>query len=113
MEPYSITLSTEVTFHALSHPLRRTVLDLLRTGPMPAGQIARAFTVSRAAVSKHLRQLQRAQLVRVTRKGRHRFYQLDIKPLAEAGRWLESCRSSSDAPMELKTGEGSGDLVFL
>lgn len=112
MEPQSITFSQEATFHALSHPLRRAVLDLLRTGPMPAGQIARAFTVSRAAVSKHLKQLQLAQLVHATRKGRHRFYQLDVGPLTEAGGWLNSCRTSSDTSHE-NPKEGENAAIYL
>ena len=60
---------TEATFQALSDPTRRAVLDLLRRGSQPAGQIAEAFPVSRPAISKHLRLLRRAHLVREHREG--------------------------------------------
>jgi DNA-binding transcriptional ArsR family regulator len=50
-----VTYSAEATFSALADPTRRAVLDLLRRGRQPAGQIAQAFPVSRPAISKHLR----------------------------------------------------------
>jgi len=68
------------------------VLDLLRQGRQPAGQIARAFTVSRPAISKHLRLLRRAHLVREQRQGRYRFYQLNPEPLQAVDSWLERYR---------------------
>jgi DNA-binding transcriptional ArsR family regulator len=57
MRNRSVTYSAEATFHALADPTRRAVLDLLRHGAQPAGQIAGAFPVSRPAISRHLRQL--------------------------------------------------------
>ena len=83
---------TEAAFHALADPTRRAVLDLLRQGSQPAGQIARAFPVSRPAISKHLRLLRRAHLVRERRQGRHRFYQLNPEPLRAVDSWLEQYR---------------------
>ena len=63
MRNRSVTYSPEAAFHALADPTRRAVLDLLRHGIQPAGQIARAFPVSRKAISKHLRLLRRAHMV--------------------------------------------------
>ena len=83
---------TEAAFHALADPTRRAVLDLLRQGSQPAGQIAQAFPVSRPAISKHLRLLRRAHLVREQRQGRHRFYQLNPEPLQAVDSWLEQYR---------------------
>src|SRR6516225_7282297 len=60
--------STGATFQALADPTRRAVLDLLRRGALPAGQIARQFPVSRPAISKHLRLLRRARLVEERRR---------------------------------------------
>jgi len=82
----------EATFHALADPTRRAVLDLLRRGAQPAGQIAEAFPVSRPAISKHLRQLRRARLVVEHRRGRHRVYQLNPEPLKAVDSWLEEYR---------------------
>jgi len=82
----------EVTFQALADPTRRAVLDLLRRGSQPAGQIANAFPVSRPAISKHLRLLRRAHLVREHREGRHRVYQLNPEPLRAVDSWIEQYR---------------------
>lgn len=82
----------EQAFHAVADPTRRAVLDLLRAGSRPAGEIARAFPVSRPAISRHLRQLRRAGLVQEHRRGRHRLYQLNAAPLREVDRWLQQYR---------------------
>src|SRR5438105_734934 len=83
---------TEAIFQALADPTRRAVLDLLRAGSQPAGQIAQAFPVSRPAISKHLRQLRRARVVVEHRRGRHRLYQLNPDPLRSVDRWLDAYR---------------------
>jgi len=93
MREQKVTYSTESAFSALADPTRRAVLDLLRQGSLPAGQIARAFPVSRPAVSKHLRLLRRARLVRERREGRQRFYQLNPGPLQAVDNWLSQYRS--------------------
>jgi DNA-binding transcriptional ArsR family regulator len=93
MRSRSVTYSSEATFQALADPTRRAVLDLLRRGSQPAGQIASAFPVSRPAISKHLRLLRRAHLVREHREGRHRVYQLNPTPLRAVDSWLEQYRS--------------------
>jgi DNA-binding transcriptional ArsR family regulator len=89
---YSTARSQETTFQALADPTRRAVLDLLRRGSQPAGQIARAFPVSRPAISKHLRLLRRAHLVREHREGRNRVYQLNPEPLRAVDSWIEQYR---------------------
>src|ERR1700686_4446451 len=92
MRHRSVTYSNEATFQALADPTRRAVLDLLRRGAQPAGQIASAFPVSRPAISKHLRLLRRAHLVREHREGRHRVYQLNPEPLRAVDSWIEQYR---------------------
>lgn len=89
---YSATKKSEVTFQALADPTRRAVLDLLRRGAQPAGHIANAFPVSRPAISKHLRLLRRAHLVREHREGRNRIYQLNPEPLRAVDSWIEQYR---------------------
>jgi DNA-binding transcriptional ArsR family regulator len=93
MRNRSVTYSPEAAFQALADPTRRAVLDLLRRGSQPAGAIASAFPVSRPAISKHLRLLRRAHLVREHREGRHRVYQLNPEPLRAVDEWLERYRS--------------------
>src|SRR5437899_677982 len=92
MRHRSVTYSSEA-FSALADPTRRAVLDLLRAGTRPAGEIARAFPVSRPAISKHLRILRRAHLVEERREGRHRMYQLNPEPLKAVDSWIEQYRS--------------------
>src|SRR5580692_1885286 len=92
MRNRSVTYSTEATFQVLADPTRRAVLDLLRQGSQPAGQIAQAFPVSRPAISKHLRLLRRAHLVEERREGRHRVYQLNPEPLRAVDSWIEQYR---------------------
>jgi DNA-binding transcriptional ArsR family regulator len=86
------TRDQETTYQALADPIRRAVLDLLRSGSQPAGQIASAFPVSRPAISKHLRLLRRAHLVREHREGRNRVYQLNPEPLRAVDSWIEQYR---------------------
>lgn len=84
---------TYKTFSALADPTRRAVLDLLLRGRLPAGQIAQAFPVSRPAISKHLRVLRHARLVRTQRVGRHRLFELNPSPLKSVDLWLGRYRT--------------------
>jgi DNA-binding transcriptional ArsR family regulator len=93
MRNRSVTYSSKATFQALADPTRRAVLDLLRRGSQPAGEIAGAFPVSRPAISKHLRLLRRAHLVQEHREGRHRVYRLNPEPLKAVDTWLDQYRS--------------------
>lgn len=75
---------------AIADPIRRRVLELVRDRELPAGRLAREFTVSRPAVSRHLRVLREAGLVRERRQGRLRLYRADPAPLEELRRWLDA-----------------------
>lgn len=95
---------TDLAFNALADPTRRAVLDLLRRESMPAGRIATAFPVSRPAISKHLRVLRRARLVRERRNGRQRVYQLNPGPLKSVDKWLNHYRAFWESSLKgLKT----------
>lgn len=93
MRNHTATYSSEAVFAALADPTRRAVLDLLRLGSLPAGRIAKAFPVSRPAVSKHLRLLRRARLVEERRHGRLRVYRLNPNPLKAVDSWLGRYRA--------------------
>jgi DNA-binding transcriptional ArsR family regulator len=75
----------DAVFEALADPTRRAVLELLRgTATMTAGDLAAAFpSISRPAVSRHLRLLREAGLAAVVKDGRERRYSLDPQPLAD------------------------------
>jgi DNA-binding transcriptional ArsR family regulator len=77
---------------ALADPTRREVVDLLARGELAAGELADRFPVSRPAISRHLRVLREAGLVRVRTEGRRRLYALDPGPLRELDDWLERYR---------------------
>lgn len=74
---------------AIADPIRRRVLELVRDRELAAGELAGEFEVSRPAVSRHLRVLREAGLVRERRAGRSRLYRADPAPLAELRDWLE------------------------
>jgi len=77
-------------FQAIADPTRRQILDLLREqGPLRAGQLAARFPrISRPGVSKHLRVLRGARLLRQERHGRELWYQLDPLPLSKIEAWV-------------------------
>ena len=76
------------TMKALSDPIRRQILELLKTGRHSAGEIAEKFPVSGAAVSKHLAVLKEADLIWDTREGKFIFYELNTSVLEEVMLWL-------------------------
>lgn len=80
---------------ALADPIRREILLMLHEAPRNAGAIAEAFSVSRPAVSRHLRVLREAGLVRDTVSGREREYALDLDVLAPLEAFLARLRSPS------------------
>ena len=75
-------------FGALANPVRRRLLEALRAGPQPAGELAGRFALSRPAVSEHLAVLRHAGLVTEEPRGRHRYYHLAADPLTEVSDWL-------------------------
>ena len=76
-------------FAALNDPTRRTVLERLRNGPKPVGEIARGLPVTRPAVSQHLKVLKEAGLVDDRSEGTRRIYQIDPKGLGAMRAWLD------------------------
>ncbi len=81
------------TYEAIADPTRRSVLRLLAEGERTAGEIAAAFTISRPAVSRHLRVLREAGLVRARPCAQQRVYTLDPRPLEDVDAWLASIRA--------------------
>ncbi len=79
-------------FQALADPTRRQILAILREGELSAGELARQFPVSRPAVSRHVRVLRDAGLVRQSRDKQTLRYSIDTAPLAAIDRWLNDYR---------------------
>jgi DNA-binding transcriptional ArsR family regulator len=82
-------------FEAIADPTRRALLDVLQArGPLRAGDLAARFPrISRPAVSRHLRVLRGAGLVRAERRGRELWYRLDAQPLSHVDDWVRRYRS--------------------
>lgn len=82
---------------ALADPIRREILRKVRDVPLTAGAIAAAFTVSRPAVSRHLRVLREAGLISVEESGRERVYRLQLAPLPRIEAFLAELRDPKAA----------------
>ncbi len=82
--------ATARVLDALGDPTRRAVLEVLRGGARPVGEIARQLPVSRPAVSQHLRVLKEAGLVRDRQEGTRRLYSVDAQGLSALRSYLES-----------------------
>lgn len=78
------------TFKALSDPTRREILNLLKRGPLSAGEIAEHFSMTGATVSHHLSVLKDAGLVCDRRGGKYIYYDLNLSVFEEAMSWLQS-----------------------
>jgi DNA-binding transcriptional ArsR family regulator len=80
-------------YGALAEPHRRQILDLLRDGERPAGELVERLALSQPGVSKHLKVLREAGLVTVRADGKRRQYALRAEPLAEVDAWLARYRA--------------------
>lgn len=90
-----VTISSEHldrTFAALADPTRRAILEHLSQGPTTVGELADPFRISRPAISKHLRVLERAGLVQRRQDGRLSRCALDATPMKNAADWVERYR---------------------
>lgn len=79
----------DAAVRALAEPNRRAILQLVRDDELTAGEIAEHFTITRPAVSQHLRLLEDADLVAVRREGTRRWYRARPEGLVELRRWME------------------------
>ena len=75
-------------FEAVAEPSRRRILDVLRDGERPAGELVAALAMSQPGVSRHLKLLKAAGLVQVRVDGQRRIYRLDPRGMAELTAWL-------------------------
>ncbi|HJR25628.1 MAG TPA: metalloregulator ArsR/SmtB family transcription factor [Acidimicrobiales bacterium] len=81
-----------MAFDVLAEPNRRRILDLLRDGERPVGDLVEGLSVSQPAVSKHLRVLRDAGFVEVRSEAQRRLYRLRPEPLREIDEWLTPYR---------------------
>jgi|SRR6267142_85930 len=82
-----MTAALDQTFAALSDPTRRAIVGRLARGPLRVTDVAERFPISLNAVSKHLKVLERAGLLRRRRDGREHHLELRAAPLRAVARW--------------------------
>lgn len=89
-------MSMQQTLRALADPVRREILNLLKEGPLSAGQIGEHFAITGAAVSKHLAVLKEADLVRDQRQGKYIYYELNASVLEEILLWITELKGAKE-----------------
>ena len=87
-------------FVALSHPVRRAIVERLARGPATVGEATRGVAISKPAVTKHLKVLEQAGVVRRAIRGREHRLSLETEALDRASRWLELHRSLWEAKFD-------------
>ena len=98
--PPGVPASLDRTLIALADPTRRAILQRLSRGEARVTELARPFPISLNSVSKHIRILERARLVRRRRAGREHLLSLNAAALDEAAEWIETQRSLWTARLE-------------
>ena len=83
----------DAVLHALADESRRTVLEILRSHPASAGELAEVIPIARPGVSRHLRVLREAGLVEVRQEAQRRIYSLRPEALIEVDEWLSDYRA--------------------
>ena len=81
-------MSLQVTLRALADPIRREILNLLKSGRLSAGEITDHFDVTAASISRHLSVLKEADLIRDERQGKFIYYDLNASVLEEIMLWI-------------------------
>ena len=84
------------TLKALADPIRREILNLLKNGPLSAGEIVDHFLVTGASISRHLSVLKEADLIRDRREGKFIYYELNASVLEEIMLWITALKGESD-----------------
>ena len=88
------------TMRALSDPIRREILNLLKSGRMAAGDIVEHFDVTGASVSRHLSVLKEADLIRDKREGKYIYYELNASVLEEILLWIADLKGENTNDQE-------------
>ena len=89
-------MSLQTTLKALSDPIRRDILNLLKDGSLSAGDIGSHFSVTGASISRHLSVLKDADLIRDRREGKYIYYELNASVLEEVMLWLATLKGEND-----------------
>lgn len=85
-------MSLQLTLRALSDPIRREILNLLKAGRLSAGEITEHFEVTAASISRHLSVLKEADLIRDQRQGKFIYYDINTSVLEETLLWIKDLK---------------------
>lgn len=85
-------MGLQKTLKALADPVRREILNLLKNGKMSAGEITQRFSITAAAISRHLSVLKEADLIRDKREGKFIFYEINVSVLEETMLWIATLK---------------------
>ena len=89
-------MSLQNTLKALSDPIRREILNLLKSGRLSAGETRDHFPVTGASISRHLSVLKDADLIRDTREGKFIYYDLNASVLEEILLWVKGLKGETE-----------------
>ena len=89
-------MSLQNTLRALSDPIRREILGMLKNGRMSAGDIGAQFEVTGASISRHLSVLREADLIRDSREGKFIFYELNTSVLEDIMLWITNLKGEKE-----------------
>ena len=89
-------MALQNTLKALADPIRREILNLLKSGPLSAGEIVDHFSVTGASISRHLSVLKEADLIRDRREGKFIYYELNASVLEEIMLWITDLKGESN-----------------
>lgn len=89
-------MSLQNTLKALADPIRREILNMLKSGRLSAGEIVEHFDVTGASISRHLSVLKDADLIRDTREGKYIYYELNASVLEEIMLWISDLKGGTD-----------------
>lgn len=89
-------MALQKTLKALADPIRRDILNMLKKGPLSAGEIAAKFSVTDASISRHLSVLKEADLIRDNRKGKFIYYEINVSVLEEALLWISDLKGENE-----------------
>ncbi len=89
-------MALQQTIKALSDPIRREILEMLKGGRLSAGEICEHFSVTGASISRHLSVLKDADLIRDTREGKYIYYEINTSVLEDVLLWVSTLKGEKD-----------------
>lgn len=94
------TTARRDVFHAIADPNRRAIISLLADKRMTPTDLAKNFSISRPAISKHIKILSESGLIGITQHGRERYCEVKLEKLGEVSNWIEQYKKFWEAKLD-------------